>query len=173
MRWLAFGLMLSGCASEPLIEQESFRERSVPIASQTNVGAEQMAGEWVVRAAFSQVRVTGSGLTFSVVDGGELQFLETSGFCDDDICGELEHVFAVTQTGPGRWRTVGLTGTLPAEELWVLWADADNRTMAIGTPSGAFGWIMDRGATGGEDRIAAARDIMAWMGYRIDEMVTR
>jgi apolipoprotein D and lipocalin family protein len=52
-----------------------------------------------------------------------------------------------------------------------MWMDADNRTAAIGTPGGSFGWIMDRKATGGDDRIQAAREIMEWQGY--DMSLTR
>lgn len=66
---------------------------------------------------------------------------------------------ALRQTGPGRFRI----GDGP--EWWVMWLDADNRTAAIGTPGGAFGWIMDRAPKGGADRIRAAKEIMQWMGY--------
>ena len=51
------------------------------------------------------------------------------------------------------------------DDLWVLWMDFDSRTAAIGTPSGAFGFIIDKSLTGGADRITAAREIMDWFGY--------
>jgi apolipoprotein D and lipocalin family protein len=63
------------------------------------------------------------------------------------------------QTGPGRFRI----GDGP--EWWVMWMDGDNRTAAIGSPGGEFGWIMDRAPKGGADRIKAAKEIMQWMGY--------
>jgi apolipoprotein D and lipocalin family protein len=59
---------------------------------------------------------------------------------------------------------------LPAAEIWVLWMDFDDRTAAIGTPSGRFGWIMDKNTTGGGDRITAARDIMEWFGYNMAQL---
>lgn len=53
----------------------------------------------------------------------------------------------------------------PKAELWVKWMDFDDRTASIGSPSGEFGSIIDKSATGGADRIIAARDIMQWFGY--------
>jgi len=61
-------------------------------------------------------------------------------------------------------------GALAGQVLWVLWMDADGRTAAIGQPGGRLGWIMDRAARGGADRIAAAREIMGWQGYDLGLM---
>jgi apolipoprotein D and lipocalin family protein len=60
--------------------------------------------------------------------------------------------------GPGRLRVNG-------EEWWVIWVDVGYRTLAIGTPSGRFGIILDRGAIPG-DRLEAAREIFDFNGYR-------
>jgi apolipoprotein D and lipocalin family protein len=65
----------------------------------------------------------------------------------------------VTPVGPGRF-SIG-----DAEPWWVLWIDADARTMAIGTPSGAFGFILNRVGPIPADRLAAAKDILAFNGY--------
>ena len=67
---------------------------------------------------------------------------------------------ALKPQGQGRF---GGAGGVP--EWWVLWLDHDNRTAAIGTPGGEFGWIMDRAPKGGADRIRAAKQIMQWSGY--------
>ena len=55
-------------------------------------------------------------------------------------------------------------------QYWVLWVDADYRTAAIGTPSGSFGWIIDRAKSGGEDRIKAARDVLGFNGYDLSRL---
>jgi len=76
-------------------------------------------------------------------------------------------LYLMEPVGPGRWKTQSPSGTLPDEDLWVMWMDFDSRTAAIGNPSGEFGWIMDKNPTGGGDRITAARDIMEWFGWAL------
>lgn len=66
---------------------------------------------------------------------------------------------ALHMTGPGRFALPGL-----ATPVWVLWVDADARTLVLGTPSGAFGLILDRDAIPA-DRLQAARDVLRWNGY--------
>ena len=61
-------------------------------------------------------------------------------------------------TGPGRFRVAG-------QEWWVIWVDTDYRTLAIGTPSGAFGFILNRGGALPPDRLRAAREIFDFNGY--------
>ena len=47
----------------------------------------------------------------------------------------------------------------------MVWVDEGYRTAAIGTPDGSFGWVLDRAASGGGDRITAAREILEFNGY--------
>ncbi len=112
-----------------------------------------MAGDWTV--------VQGAPLGPLGQPGARLS-LQTGGNGGEILidAGSRSLRIPVDIAGPGRLR--------PADrprELWVLWADADYRTVAIGTPDGAFGWIMDRNAASSRDRVNAARDIMAWYGY--------
>ncbi|MFN6978455.1 MAG: lipocalin, partial [Gemmobacter sp.] len=65
---------------------------------------------------------------------------------------------------PGRLAVAG-----EAAPWWVLWLDADARTAVIGTPGGSFGLILDRGAIPA-DRLAAARDVLAWNGYDLGRL---
>jgi apolipoprotein D and lipocalin family protein len=67
----------------------------------------------------------------------------------------------LTPKGDGRFAVPG--SDVP---WWVLWADADERTLVLGTPSGAFGIVLDRGKIPA-DRAKAATDILAWNGYDI------
>lgn len=62
--------------------------------------------------------------------------------------------------GPGRF-------AIGDQLWWVLWADADYRTLAIGTPSGQFGLILNRDGALPPDRLRAAREIFDFNGYDI------
>ena len=142
-----FGLVaigaLAGClATAP--KAPPLRDPKVSISSQVDVTAKRMAGDWVVRVSLSETARPGERLTLRAGQGGGLWL------------GEI----ALPDRGQGRF---GGGGGVP--EWWVLWLDAGNRTAAIGTPGGEFGWIMDRRASGGEDRIKAAKEIMQWVGY--------
>lgn len=63
-------------------------------------------------------------------------------------------------TGPGRFALTSF-----AAPLWVLWADADDRTLLLGTPDRSFAILLDRSPRIPADRLAAAREILAWNGY--------
>lgn len=71
---------------------------------------------------------------------------------------------ALTPAGPGRFALAG------QPVWWVLWADSGYRSLVIGTPSGAFGFVLDRGATLPPDRMGAAREVLDWNGYDLTKM---
>jgi len=77
-----------------------------------------------------------------------------------DVTGPLVAV------GPGRFAVTGVP-----EPVWVLWADTDVRTLVIGTPSGRFGAILNRGADLPGDRMTAAREVLDWNGYDLDRLL--
>jgi apolipoprotein D and lipocalin family protein len=52
------------------------------------------------------------------------------------------------------------------EDLWVHWLDADNRTAAVGNPTGQWFAILDRTGKPGERR-RAAREVLEWYGYAV------
>ena len=181
MRWVILaGLLLTACArEEPVPEVVSYRDRSVPIASQVDVAFDQFVeGRYQVRLSTDQ---TTAGLTarFSDYLDSTTFVIDAVGDCPPpDICHQWSSSLTLEPSGPGRFAIVSTTDNLGVLQgritgtLWILWADADRRTLAVGNPEGTFGFILDRETTGGEDRIAAARDIMEWMGYRVDEMVS-
>jgi apolipoprotein D and lipocalin family protein len=70
------------------------------------------------------------------------------------------NVVSFTDRGNGRLDFADATGT-----LYVLWADADDRTVVLGRPDHRFGVILNRTAAISPDRLAAAREVMAWNGY--------
>nr|MCW1951318.1 lipocalin family protein [Octadecabacter sp.] len=149
---------------------EVFRDRSAQIASQTDVTAARMAGDWAIRQRFAAPRTPLSGMTLAALPNGALQMSVLAGECVDDVCSEEEILILLEKTGPGRWTVRGPQAHLPSNELWVMWMEFDSRTAAIGTPSGEFGWIMDKNLRGGGDRITAARDIMDWFGYDVSRL---
>ena len=67
--------------------------------------------------------------------------------------------------GPGRFALAGWP-----DPIWVLWADADLRTLVLGTPSGRFGMIFNRDGALPADRLTAARAVLAWNGYDLDRL---
>lgn len=138
--------VLAGCLAPGPETTLAVRNPTVPISSQVDATAERLKGDWVVRASWSDTARVGEVLHLRLGQGGALWL------------GDI----ALTPRGHGRF---GGAGGIP--QWWVLFLDADNRTAAIGTPGGEFGWIMDRRATGGADRIAAAKQIMQWSGYHI------
>ena len=57
-----------------------------------------------------------------------------------------------------------------AADYWVLWVDDDYRTAVVGVPSGRAGWILSRTPDLPEDRLEAARDVLAFNGYSLDDL---
>jgi apolipoprotein D and lipocalin family protein len=73
--------------------------------------------------------------------------------------GKAEAIDALARpVGPGRLAVAG------EDDWWVLWVDSGYRTLAVGTPSGRFGFVLDRGAIA-PDRLTAAREVFDFNGY--------
>lgn len=172
------GGALLGCA--PMPDVAGFRDTKAPISSQVDVTPERLGGDWVIRRSWpGQPFLAAPGLDRRMPDGGVLRFenskdgMRVSGqsFDIDDagIAGFEAFTTVLAESGNGRFREVR-GKVFGGKMLWVLWLDADNRTAAIGTPGGEFGWMMDRRSTGGRDRLSAAGEIMQWMGYDMDAM---
>jgi len=159
--------VLIGCAPKPVeIPAPVYRDPSAQIASQTNVTAGRLAGAWTIRQRFAGEGRFGDTFTLTALPDDALQVSFPRQICVDGECSDVvEPLILLEKTGPGRWMPVDPPRGWPDAEMWVMWMDFDDRTAALGTPSGEFGWIIDKSATGGADRIIAARDIMEWFGY--------
>lgn len=165
--------VLVACTQEPSAPSapaEVFRDTTAQIASQTDVTAARMAGDWAIRQRFAAPRTPISQLSLETLPNEALQMSVLTGDCIEDLCFEEETLILLDKTGPGRWTARGPQTHLPDGEIWVMWMEFDSRTAAIGTPSGEFGWIMDKNMRGGGDRITAARDIMDWFGYNVGRL---
>lgn len=170
---VAVALALAGCASAPSRLERLPRDTGAPISSQVDVTAGRLAGTWAVRVAwigeptlvppYPNDDLQAHRLKIDP-QGQALRLTGTEAIADSDLIELTPFETTLEQVAPGRFRETG-GKVLRGANLWVLWMDADDRTAAIGTPDGTFGWIIDRNATGGGDRIRAAREIMEWRGY--------
>jgi apolipoprotein D and lipocalin family protein len=155
---LACLLLLAACAAKPPASA-GFRAPDAPIWSAAAFAPAQAAGTWRQVADF---RLDGSSC-----GAGEVSITpQASGLrLDGTLClaGVARKVSGLAvPAGPGRLTVAG-------EDWWILWVDTGYRTMAIGTPTGRFGFILDRGAIPG-DRLTAAREIFDFNGYRTAEL---
>lgn len=145
---LAGLLALAGCDAG----RTGYRDAGAEMTSLVSFDPARFAGSWTEVAAFG--RPAGARWRVEEADGGR---------------------FAVTTSrdGTGQGASVG-PGRLQLSQfdapLWVLWADADMRTVVIGTPDGRFAMVLDRAATSAPDRLRAARDVLAWNGYDLSAL---
>jgi apolipoprotein D and lipocalin family protein len=153
---LAALLALSACSSPQATG--GFRVADAPIYSAAAFDAARLQGRWVQVATFAAngaPRCQPGVLDFAAAAGG----LGVSGqLCLD---GRVQPVSGlVGRGGPGRLAISGM------EDWWILWVDTGYRTLAVGTPSGGFGFILDRGLLP-QDRLNAAREIFDFNGYTV------
>lgn len=149
---LILSVALAGCAPAP--EQSGFRDKSAPIAATTRFEPEKLAGDWWVRSEFSNAPVIARQVSYRWDGDGAFSIGPKDGAL-------IRHHL----TEGARW-----AATAGQSEIWLLWVDADYRTAAIGSPDGSVGMILDRGATGGADRINAAAEILEWFGYDMKKL---
>lgn len=154
---LALTLLLAGCAAKAPAPS-TFRTAGDPIWSAAAFLPALAAGTWRQVADF---RTSGS------CDAGAVEITPVAGGVQlrGTLClaGKSEAVSGTAPlVGPGRLRVMG-------EDWWVVWVDEGYRTLAIATPSGRFGIILDRGAIPA-DRLNAAREIFDFNGYRTDAL---
>jgi apolipoprotein D and lipocalin family protein len=144
-------LALAACARAPApppAAAPSFRDASAPIGSTTRGTASDLAGDWVVAAAYPGPLPVAPGTRVAVAPGAGGSVLWRLGGTE----------LPTAATGPGRYRGAGA-------DLWVLWVDDGFRTAVVGTPDGRFGWIMDRPGQAAPDRTLAAREMLDFNGY--------
>lgn len=144
--------LLAACAPKPA-PQINFRDPARPIYSLAGFDGARLSGAWHQVAGFGVACSSGA-----VEVGAETRF---------DLClpdGQKQGRGAMVATQPGRFDLQGIG------PLWVLWADADNRTVVLGAPSGAYAFILNREANLPADRLTAARDILAFNGYDVTKL---
>lgn len=159
------GLALSGCFGKapeaPVARPQpavAIRDAAAPIWSIAQFTPARLAGEWRQVAGFGAADCRGGAVQFQQ-SGGQLQ--AKGSLC---FAGRLQAISSPVQpVGPGRLRIEG-------RDWWVVWVDTDYRTLAIGTPDGSFGFLLNRGGALPSDRMRAASEVFDFNGYRISQM---
>ena len=156
---VALVLILSACTKPPSPERPAtFRNASQEIYSSAAFVPGKIAGSWQQMGAYSRGS-DGPGCA-----PGRVSFTPSAGglLASGQLClnGQTRPVSGLVRAnGPGRLQVPGMS------DWWVIWVDADYRSLAIATPSGEFGFVLDRGVIGA-DRFNAAREIFDFNGYR-------
>lgn len=156
-RLIAFAaaLCLFGCVAKmPNQVQGHYREASAPMYSSAVLDRSRLVGRWKQVAAFGPKGAACRPGGVDIKGGASLaaSFRLCLSGADQKGAGPMQPI------GPGRF---GIAG----QEWWILWADGDYRTLVIGTPSGGFGFVLNRGGAISADRMKAAREILEWNGY--------
>ncbi|MBN2631642.1 MAG: lipocalin family protein [Rhodobacteraceae bacterium] len=154
-------LVLAACVpGSPSALLMPYRTTSAPIWSNAQLDPARLVGSWQQAAAFAAA--PGGCAPGGVQIGGQPGALTLAAkLC---LSGQEQRLSGpLLATGPGRFRAGGPNAG--GQDWWVIWVDADYRTLAIGTPSGAFGFILNRGGALPPDRFRAAREIFDFNGY--------
>lgn len=157
--------LLAACAQTTRID--GFRTQG-PIYSNAVLDLRQLQGTWTQAAAFSATadRCRPGGAEIAATPAG---LTIRARLCLNGT--DLAYSGPLAITGPGRLRPMGAAPRPLDRDWWLLWADADLRTLVLGTPDGSFGFLLNRGGPLTSDRLIAARDILSWNGYDTTRLV--
>lgn len=153
-------LLVAACAGPAPLT--GFRKGG-PIYSNAVLGPTDLVGDWQQVAAFAQNTARRCRAGQVELQSAANGLLASGRLCLNGQSMALSGV--LTASGPGRFMPTGRVPPTLAREWWVLWADTNLRTLVIGTPDGAFGFILNRGGPLPADRMTAAADILDWNGY--------
>lgn len=149
-------LVLGACVAGPPDQIAAFRPNGAPIYSAAAFDARRIEGKWQQVAAFTAGNGPGCAPGAAEFRQGPTGMQLTARLC---LNGSERVVSGpVKVAGPGRLSVPGMA------DWWVIWVDSGYRTLAIGTPDGTFGFVLDRGRIG-PDRLAAAAEIFDFNGY--------
>lgn len=146
-------ILLAACAAPG-----AFRDARAPIWSAATLDPAAIAGDWVQAAAFLPQGASCRAGAVRIAPGRIDGRLCMAGR-DAPLAGPLVPV------GPGRLQPP------QGPAWWVIWADTDLRTLAIGTPDGSFGTILVRRGGLSDDRLRAAAEIFDFNGYDTARLV--
>ncbi|MEM6375621.1 MAG: lipocalin [Pseudomonadota bacterium] len=168
-RQISLGLgaiaLCAGCSTR---SGNGFRAVSKPLSTTTRADQSALSGQWYVRGFFPGDESLSRVTFLPNVEGSPGIKIDTQSCLLGADCIGQSHIHSLKKLGPNRALVEG-TG----REIWLVWIDEGQRTAAIGTPGGGFGWILDRRPTGGQDRISAAREVLDFNGYDISQMALR
>jgi apolipoprotein D and lipocalin family protein len=143
------------CAQKTADFSGTYRQNSAQIYSNATLDETRLIGDWTQVGSFGAPGCAPGSAEFS---GGPGALRISYDLCLSGARSAAQG--SLPRSGPGRYAAPGLPG-----ELWLLWVDTDARTLVFGTPSGAFGFVLNRGGALPSDRAGALREILDWNGY--------
>lgn len=153
-------LLLAACTAT--VPAGAFRPANAPIYSNAVLDLSRLPGRWQQVADFAPATAPACKPGGAEISGDEKGLRIAARLC---LAGRPTPVAGLMQPlGPGRFALAG------QQPWWVLWADTNYRTLVIGTPSGAFGFILNRGGALPADRLRAAREVLSWNGYDLGRL---
>lgn len=150
-------LLLSACVAKAPLQITGYRKPGTQIYSNAVLENDKLVGNWVQVAEFAPLNAPPCATGGAEISRGANGLALTSQLC----LGGVKTPFSgpLVAVGPGRFDAPS------GEAWWVIWADVGYRTLVIGTPSGRFGFILNRGGDLPADRMRAAREVLDWNGY--------
>lgn len=150
-------VLLAGCVAKAPATVTGFRNPAKQIYSNAVLENDKLVGRWVQVAEFAPQDAPACKPGGAEIGRGANGLTVAARLCLGGAAVAFSGPLAVA--GPGRFTPPG------GEVWWVLWADVGYRTLVIGTPSGQFGFILNRGGDLPADRMRAAREVLDWNGY--------
>ena len=173
LRWRAMPILaglslLAACGPDRAPAPGAFRDTGKQLYSNAVFEPAQLAGQWQQVAAFAapdtgDCRAGGAKFAPSAT-GVDL----STRLCLNGQTQAFSGMMAAL--GPGRYALRGADPAGIGQPWWVIWVDTNYRTLVIGTPSGDFGFILNRDGPLPADRLAAAREILDWNGYDVSQL---
>lgn len=166
-------LLLAACGRGPEGEPtllNVYRDTDATISSAALFDPARYLGTWHEVARYPVPFERGcSGVTaeYGALPDGGISVLNT---CRDEAGAVVTTIRGRADVvGPGRLE-VRLDGVPFAADYWVLWVAEDYGTAVVGAPDGRSGWILSRTPTIGDDRLAAAREVLDFNGYDTERL---
>ncbi|GAB1362335.1 lipocalin family protein [Rhodobacter sp.] len=153
---LVLCLALAACGNTAPDKTAAFRKAGAPIWSSAAFDAARIEGDWQQVATFTAGDTPGCKPGGMQVSRGAAGLEIMARLCVNGR--ELRAAGPLKMVGPGRMAVPGMA------DWWVIWVDSGYRTLAIGTPNGTFGFVLDRGRIG-QDRFVAAAEVFDFNGY--------
>lgn len=154
---LVLCLFLVACGAPKPTQISTYRKIGAPIWSNAQLDAGRLVGSWQQAAGFAAVP-GGCGPGRADIGGAAGALTLDATLCLGGK--QMRLTGPLAAAGPGRFSAGG-------QDWWVIWVDTDYRTLAIGTPKGNFGFILNRGGALPPDRLRAAREIFDFNGYDV------
>lgn len=167
---IALGLGLAACAPRPPLP-DSFRDAGLGLYSNAVLDPARIAGDWVQVATFAPPNAAGCPPGRVTLTPDADGYRADVALCLPSIATDRTRFRGRAEMPvPGRITLSGADPDSLGQPWWIVWVDIDYRTMAIATPSGRFGFILNRDGRLPQDRLTAAREIFDWGGYDLSKL---